>query len=62
MVDVEQLTEDVVSELRVLQTHRPELVFRLRTQGMRSRSPEVRNRGPNRSVVLVGMCVYVSGV
>jgi hypothetical protein len=57
-----QLTENVVSELWELQTHLSEFVLRLRTQGMTSRRPEVRNRRPDRSVVLVRVCVDVSGV
>lgn len=59
---LKELTEDVVSELWELQTHLPEFIFGFRTQGVTSRSPEIRNRSPDCSVVLVRVRVDVPGV
>lgn len=56
------LTENVVSELRVLQAKRFELGLGLGTQGVRAVGPEVGDRGANGGVALDGVGVDVSGV
>ena|SRR6187402_2643224 len=57
-----QLTKNVVSELRELQTHLSELFLGLGTQRVTSGSPEVRNGSTYGRIVPLGMCVDVSRI
>jgi hypothetical protein len=45
-----------------LKTHRSKLIFCLRTQSMRSRSPEIRNRSSNRRIILMRMRIHISRI
>jgi len=55
-------TENIVSELGVLQAERAELLFGLGSESVAASGPEVGNRSANRSVVLAGVGVDVTGV
>lgn len=55
-------TENVVSELRVLQAQGAELFLGLGSESVAASGPEVGNRGADRSVVLASVGVDVTSV
>lgn len=57
-----QLTKNIVTELRKLQTHAPELLFRLGPKRVTARGPEVRDWCSDARIVLLGIGVHVSRV
>lgn len=57
-----RLTQNVITELRELQAHAPELVLCLGAKSVRSGSPEIRHGSANCGIVLLSMRIHIAGV